>query len=557
MEHLAVVVLTWNNADYTLNCLQSLSEQTTRHTVYVVDNASTDGTPAAVMARFPAAHVIVNAENMGFAGGNNVGLSAAFADGADAALVLNNDTTLDPGALASLVAAAEAHPRAGIISPAILFARSPHRVWFAGAATNQWTGRITHQDYNAPYDAIARDIREIERATGCAMLITRGCYEQIGGFDASLFMYFEDIEYSLRARDAGFSILLAPAAVVYHHVSASSRGTKPPDAIYYGVRNGIVTMDRLRPLPMPFTVARRLLIVLAMLLYIARSPRAMARIRDIFDGYRDARRRQRGPRGAAPSGSPYGFNPDTRAAHARMLSLIPPGKRVLDVGCASGYLARLLRDRGYRVTGAEIDPAAAQEARAFCDTVYEISAEDLDRIPAEDEGYDAVIFGDVLEHLAHPDAALNGVHRLLAPNGAVVISLPNIVFFSARLKILLGRFDYTRDGLFDRTHLRFFTLRSANALFRECGFTVVTHDVTQASPLARVGTILRRRGLEDAAMTKLIDVCDLWLARRMPGLFAIQNLFVLRSARERAATPDDAPTSAEKHPTPHLATPAT
>lgn len=552
MEQIAVVVLTWNNRQYTLDCLQSLGAQTARHTVYVVDNASTDGTPTAVAERFPDARVIVNAENLGFAAGNNVGLDAAFADGADAALVLNNDTTLAPDALAQLRAAARAHPHAGIISPVILFARPPHRVWFAGATTNAWTGRINHQGYDAPYETIAPAVREIERTTGCAMLITRACYERVGGFDPSLFMYFEDVDYSLRAHDAGFALLLAPAAIVYHHVSGSSPSTKPPNAVYYVTRNGIQTMDRLRPLPGPLMAVRRVLMLLAMLLYIARPPRAMARIRDILDGYRDARLRRSGSRDTAPAGSPYGLNPDTRAAHARILALIPPGRRVLDVGCASGYLARLLRARGYEVTGVEIDPAAAREARAYCETVYEISAEDLDRIPAESGPYDAVIFGDVLEHLAHPEAALNGVHRLLAPDGAVVVSLPNIVFFSARLKILLGRFDYTRDGLFDRTHLRFFTLRSANALFRECGFVPAIHDVTQASPLARVGTILRRRGLERAAITRLVDVCDLWIARRLPGLFAIQNLFVLRSARKPAAMP-----GAGDRAAPPLATPAT
>ena len=533
MNHIAVVVLTWNNRQYTLDCLASLARQTLPHTVYVVDNASTDETPAAVAAQFPAARVIINTENLGFAGGNNVGLDAAFAGGADAVLVVNNDTTLEPDAIERMAEAADAHPEAGVLSPVILFARPPHSVWFAGATTNPWTGRTYHQHYHASYDAIARDIREIERTTGCAMLITRACYERVGGFNAALFMYFEDVEYSLRARDAGFSILLIPSAVIYHHVSASSRSTKPPNAIYYWIRNGIETLDRLRPLPVPFMTVRRLLIVLAMLVYIARPPAALVRIRDIFEGYRDARLQRQGRRSMVPTDSPYGLNPDTRAAHMRMLALIPPGHRILDVGCASGYLARLLQERGHRVTGAEIDSIAAEQARAYCETVYEISAEELDRIPITDGLFDTVIFGDVLEHLAHPDVALNAVHRLLAPDGVVVISLPNIVFFTARLKILLGRFDYTRDGLFDRTHLRFFTRRSAIALFQACGFSIVAHDITQASPLARLGTILRHRGLERTPLTRWVDQCDLWLARRMPGLFAIQNLFVLRSARGR------------------------
>ncbi|MGI8689050.1 MAG: glycosyltransferase family 2 protein [Thermomicrobiales bacterium] len=304
MKNIAVVVLTWNNSRLTLDCLQSLAEQTTPHVVYVVDNASTDETPAAVAAQFPSARVIVNAENLGFAAGNNVGLSAAFADGADAVLVLNNDTTLDPAAFTHLVTATRMHPQAGILSPVILFAQPPHHVWFAGATTNAWTGRSYHLDYNAPYGAVVRDIREIERTTGCAVLITRACYERVGGFDASLFMYYEDIDYSLRARDAGFSILLVPSAVIYHHISASSQGTKPPNAVYYGIRNGIQTMDRLRPLPAPAMAIRRLIMVLTMLIYITRPPQAIARVRDLMDGYRDARLQRRGVRGASPTDAP-------------------------------------------------------------------------------------------------------------------------------------------------------------------------------------------------------------------------------------------------------------
>ena len=232
----------------------------------------------------------------------------------------------------------------------------------------------------------------------------------------------------------------------------------------------------------------------------------------------------------SPADSPYYLRQDRRGAHMRMLSLVPPGQRVLDVGCASGYLARLLGQRGYQVTGVEIDPEAARHARAYCDVVYEISAENLDALPVPDELYDIVLFGDVLEHLVTPEKALRSVHHLLAPGGTVIVSLPNIVFLSARLKILLGRFDYAHEGLFDRTHMRFFTRRSATELMEACGFAVVTHDVTQGSPLWFIGTLLRKAGHEDSAITRLIDKWDLWLSRRLPGLFGFQQLFVLRHA---------------------------
>ncbi len=293
---LAVIVLAWNHRAYTLACLRSLAQQTAPHTVYVVDNASTDGTAEVVATAFPTAHILRNTANIGFAGGNNVGLAAAFAADADAVLVLNNDTTLAPDALAELIAAAEAHPAAGIINPLILFAQPPHRVWFAGADIGKWTAHTPMQGHNAARTTLPTIIRPIGRATGTAMLITRACYERIGGFDGALFMYYEDVEYSLRARDAGFSILLAPQAIVSHHVSVSAGGGKSPNSIYYNTRNGIVTIERHHPLPPPLTFVRRALIALTMLLFVLKPPRALARIRDVFDGYRDARRRTLGAR---------------------------------------------------------------------------------------------------------------------------------------------------------------------------------------------------------------------------------------------------------------------
>lgn len=294
-ERLAVVILTWNNVRYTLECLQSLAAQAFPCTIYVVDNASTDGTPECVASRFPETHVIVNDDNLGFSGGNNVGLTAAFAAGAETVLLLNNDTTLAPDALAHLTEATHTHPQAGLLNPAILFAQPPHRIWFAGATLNPWTGWSYHTAYNTAYTALDPGIRETCRSTGCALLVTRDCYERIGGLDDSFFMYVEDVEYSMRAQQAGFPVLLVPKAVVYHHVSVSAV-EKSPDTTYYGLRNTIITMDRLHPLPAIMQQMRHMLIVIGKIYYIAKPPSAFGRIGDIRDGYRDALRHYMGKR---------------------------------------------------------------------------------------------------------------------------------------------------------------------------------------------------------------------------------------------------------------------
>ena len=145
MSRVAVVVLTWNHCQYTLACLQSLAQQQLPHTVYVVDNASSDETVTAVAAAFPVARLLVNEENLGFAEGNNIGLATAFAEGAEAVLVLNNDTTLEPNVLGGLGRdGPAAYPDAGILSPLILFAKTPHTIWFAGATVSACTGQDRH-----------------------------------------------------------------------------------------------------------------------------------------------------------------------------------------------------------------------------------------------------------------------------------------------------------------------------------------------------------------------------------------------------------------------------
>ncbi len=291
----AAVILTWNGCAHTLACLESLQQQVPSPALYVVDNGSTDATVPTITARFPAARLIVNAENLGFAGGMSVGLRAAFADGAETALVLNNDTVLIPDAVAHLLAAADMYPEAGLFSPLILFRTPPHHIWFDGATLNRWTGRSVHRHYRRPKERAPHSVQPLGRATACALLITRSCFECIGGFDAALFIYFVDVEYSLRARDAGFAILLVPQAVVYHHVAAAM-GVKSPDTIYYFVRNGITVMDWHRPLPTPLAAIRRGLMLLALTVYLMKPPHALARWRDAIAGYRDARHRHLGPR---------------------------------------------------------------------------------------------------------------------------------------------------------------------------------------------------------------------------------------------------------------------
>lgn len=165
---------------------------------------------------------------------------------------------------------------------------------------------------------------------------------------------------------------------------------------------------------------------------------------------------------------------DRNSSHTLIVELVGDDKRVLDVGCAAGDLAEVLAKRGCRVTGIEADPEAARQAQERCERVIVGDVEALD-LDAElgGESFDVLLFGDVLEHLKDPLRTLKNLEPFLRPEGYVVASIPNVAHGSVRLALMQGEFPYTRLGLLDDTHLRFFTRESVERLFENAGFLVV------------------------------------------------------------------------------------
>jgi SAM-dependent methyltransferase len=164
------------------------------------------------------------------------------------------------------------------------------------------------------------------------------------------------------------------------------------------------------------------------------------------------------------------------STHNLVVGLVERGSRVLEFGCATGYMSQVLRDRlDASVVGVELQAEAAEEATLHCDRVIVGDIEDLD-LEAElgGERFDTVLFADVLEHLREPAPVLRRVRSVLAEGGAVVASIPNIAHASVRLALLGGSFRYREQGLLDETHLRFFTREGVEDLFESSGY-LVTH----------------------------------------------------------------------------------
>src|SRR5579871_5489194 len=299
----AVVVLSWNGREDTLACLASLARADAPGLITIVaDNGSSDGTAEAVAEGFPAVELIHNGANLGFAGGNNAGIRRALELGATHVLVLNNDTELDPGFIAALLDEARKRPDAGALCSKILFAGSASSnrgdlIWFAGATFDPRSGYNGRQrGYREHDDGRFDDVHETDRACGAAMLVPREVLEKVGLFDDDLFVYSEDTDWSLRAREAGYRLYVVPQSKIWHKVSAASGGESSPTTLYYNLRNTIVVCERHAPLGWLGTHRRRTVLLAAHLAQAALSGRKREGLSAVLAGWRDARAGRLGQR---------------------------------------------------------------------------------------------------------------------------------------------------------------------------------------------------------------------------------------------------------------------
>jgi GT2 family glycosyltransferase len=276
---LIAVVLNWNGGEDTLAALDSLAGIET----ICVDNGSSDGSDAVIAVRHPEVELIRTGVNLGFAAGNNVGLRRALDRGADWILLLNNDATAEPGLADALATAAAARPDAGLLACKILHADGGG-VQYAGATFHARLGYSGRVATNGP-DVI----RDVARADGAALAVSRAAAERAGLLDESLFMYVEDVEWSMRVREAGLSVVFVPAARVRHKGSGSTGGSASTLNLYYDTRNTIVVSERHAPLPHGLRALRRGVVVGAHLVQALAHPSRRAAARAVLRGWRDAR----------------------------------------------------------------------------------------------------------------------------------------------------------------------------------------------------------------------------------------------------------------------------
>lgn len=206
---------------------------------------------------------------------------------------------------------------------------------------------------------------------------------------------------------------------------------------------------------------------------------------------------------------------------------LPPGGRILDAGCGSGGLLAALADRaGYRA-GVELSPTAAQAAAQVADQVVNLPVDAA--LPFPPGSFDVVVCADILEHLPEPAAALTSLAALCRPGGAVVISVPNVANWQARLRLLRGVWRYEDVGLFDRGHLRFFTRRTLLELVGGCGLDADGCVPARQPALAvQLPAVARLPPPLRTLVAKSWAVAGYGLARAWPCLFAYQLVCTAR-----------------------------
>lgn len=224
----------------------------------------------------------------------------------------------------------------------------------------------------------------------------------------------------------------------------------------------------------------------------------------------------RSARSGGPTEQYFEFDrPELRA-------LVPASaRRVLDVGCGAGALGAALREeRAIEVIGVELDPDAAARAAERLDAVIEADLEGLVELPYPPGAFDAIVCGDVLEHLRDPHRLLRALRPWLADGGALVCSIPNVGHWSVVLPLLLNdRWTYADAGLLDRTHVHFFTLAEAQAMLAECGYAVESASMTQLSsppppPAAELAALAARFGADGGGVEQRLRAYQYLLVAR-------------------------------------------
>jgi GT2 family glycosyltransferase len=244
----ACIVLNWNGGREIERCLQSLQETEGQSPgIIVVDNGSTDGSLTMIEDQFPSIHIIRLPRNAGLACARNEAVRWTMTKDFAYLFFVDDDAFVSPQCLPSLIAAAEASPSIGIVTPRILGAEDKDILWFDGGLVNIFgdTVHVNMGKHGSSLDMKEDALIEHDFATGCCMLVRQDVFKAIGLFDEDYFIYSEDADFSFRARNAGYRIVHVPSARAWHQQSADTRRNRGKwFRDYYATRNRLLLIQR-------------------------------------------------------------------------------------------------------------------------------------------------------------------------------------------------------------------------------------------------------------------------------------------------------------------------
>jgi GT2 family glycosyltransferase len=247
MARLAAIVLNHRTPEETMLTVRSLqaSRRVVDHLI-VVDNGSEDGSETRLRKLEPDVTVLATSRNLGFSGGNNVGLREALRRGVDLVVLVNSDVTVEPDCLGR-VETALSQPGIGVAGPLLVSRMEPCVVESAGVRFSRVSGRMRHLDVGRTADSLnIHGCRTVDAVSGCVMMIRRAVLDRVGLLTENYFFSFEDIDFCLRAREAGFATACVPEAAAVHDGSRTI-GRRSGSRLYFATRNHLLLAARVTP----------------------------------------------------------------------------------------------------------------------------------------------------------------------------------------------------------------------------------------------------------------------------------------------------------------------
>lgn len=245
MPVIYIILVNYNGYKDTIKCIDSLKKiNYINYKIIIVDNASSDNSLKILKQKTNNCIIMKSKKNLGFAGGNNLGIKYALAHDADYIMLLNNDTIVSNSFLNNMLMSFNKNNKIGLVGCKIMYYPEKNILWYGGGYID-WFKFIGVHYGMKQIDKGQYDIeKEIDFMTGCCMLVKREIFEKVGLLSEDYFMYFEDVDFCVKIRNAGYKIWYDPKAVVYHKVGLSSGGEESPFSIEWGTRNRLLFMNR-------------------------------------------------------------------------------------------------------------------------------------------------------------------------------------------------------------------------------------------------------------------------------------------------------------------------